>query len=42
MSWMISQYPEIGITDDTLTPVVAECDDGRLNDKAVMLRKQTS
>lgn len=32
MSWMISQYPEIGITDDTLTPVVAECDDGRLND----------
>ena len=32
MSWMIKQYPEIGITDDTLTPVVAECDDGRLND----------
>src|SRR6476660_6818827 len=32
MSWMIGQYPEIGITDDTLTPVVAECDDGRLND----------
>lgn len=32
MSWMIRQYPEIGITDDTLTPVVAECDDGRLND----------
>jgi D-aminopeptidase len=32
MSWMISQHPEIGITDDTLTPVVAECDDGRLND----------
>ena len=32
MSWMIAQYPEIGITDDTLTPVVAECDDGRLND----------
>ena len=32
MNWMISQYPEIGITDDTLTPVVAECDDGRLND----------
>jgi len=29
---MISQYPGIGITDDTLTPVVAECDDGRLND----------
>lgn len=32
MSWMIQQYPEIGITDDTLTPVVAECDDSRLND----------
>lgn len=32
MSWMITRYPEIGISDDTLTPVVAECDDGRLND----------
>jgi D-aminopeptidase len=32
MSWMIGEYPEIGISDDTLTPVVAECDDGRLND----------
>lgn len=32
MSWMIRQYPEIGVTDDTLTPVVAECDDSRLND----------
>jgi D-aminopeptidase len=32
MSWMIRRYPEIGISDDTLTPVVAECDDGRLND----------
>jgi D-aminopeptidase len=32
MTWMIGKYPEIGITDDTLTPVVAECDDGRLND----------
>jgi len=32
MSWMMARYPEIGITDDTLTPVVAECDDGRLND----------
>jgi len=32
MSWMIARYPEIGITDDTLTPVVGECDDGRLND----------
>lgn len=32
MSWMIKQYPAIGISDDTLTPVVAECDDSRLND----------
>ena len=32
MTWMITQYPGVGITDDTLTPVVAECDDGRLND----------
>ena len=32
MSWMIKRYPEIGISDDTLTPVVGECDDGRLND----------
>jgi D-aminopeptidase len=32
MSWMIGRYPSIGITDDTLTPVVAECDDSRLND----------
>ena len=32
ISWMIQQYPDIGISDDTLTPVVAECDDSRLND----------
>jgi len=32
MTWMFKQYPGIGITDDTLTPVVAECDDSRLND----------
>lgn len=32
MNWMITRYPGIGITDDTLTPVVAECDDSRLND----------
>ena len=32
MNWMIRQYPEIGISDDTLTPIVAECDDSRLND----------
>ncbi|GKS56682.1 aminopeptidase [Nitrospira sp.] len=32
MSWMLAHYPQIGISDDTLTPVVAECDDSRLND----------
>ncbi len=32
ISWMLKQYPQIGISDDTLTPVVAECDDSRLND----------
>lgn len=32
MSWMMQRYPDIGISDDTLTPVVAECDDSRLND----------
>jgi len=32
MSWMIKRYPGIGISDDTLTPVIAECDDSRLND----------
>ncbi len=32
MSWMIARYPGIGISDDTLTPLVAECDDSRLND----------
>ncbi len=32
INWMIKQYPKIGITDDTLTPVVAECDDSYLND----------
>jgi len=32
MNWMIKRYPAIGVTDDTLTPVVAECDDSRLND----------
>jgi D-aminopeptidase len=32
ISWMIKRHPGVGITDDTLTPVVAECDDSRLND----------
>ena len=32
MTWMLKHYPQIGISDDTLTPVIAECDDSRLND----------
>jgi D-aminopeptidase len=32
ISWMIKQYPEIGVTDDVPLPVVAECDDEWLND----------
>jgi D-aminopeptidase len=32
VSWMIQQYPGIGITDDVPLPVVAECDDSFLND----------
>tara|TARA_B100000315_G_scaffold260732_1_gene324577 strand:+ start:75 stop:1250 length:1176 start_codon:yes stop_codon:yes gene_type:complete len=32
ISWMLKKYPAIGITDDTLTPLVAECDDSYLND----------
>lgn len=32
ITWMLKHYPSIGITDDTVTPVVAECDDSRLND----------
>ncbi len=32
INWMIARYPAIGITDDTLTPVVGECDDSGLND----------
>jgi len=32
MTWLIARNPEIGIRDDTLTPVAAECDDSRLND----------
>src|SRR5256712_9256913 len=32
MIWMIGRYPEIGFRNDTLTPIVAECADGRLND----------
>jgi D-aminopeptidase len=32
VSWMIRQYPQIGIEDDVPLPVVAECDDSFLND----------
>jgi D-aminopeptidase len=32
VSWMIKQYPGIGIDDDVPLPVVAECDNGFLND----------
>jgi D-aminopeptidase len=32
VSWMIKQYPGIGIDDDVPLPVVAECDDDWLND----------
>lgn len=32
IAWMLKQYPEIGITDDTYLPVVGECDDSKLND----------
>lgn len=30
--WMVKENPQIGITDDTVTPVVVECDDSTLND----------
>jgi D-aminopeptidase len=32
VSWMIKQYPGIGVDDDVPLPVVAECDDEWLND----------
>lgn len=32
LDWMTKKNPEIGVTDDTLTPFVAECDDSSLND----------
>lgn len=32
VSWMLKTHPDIGINDDTLTPVVMECDDSTLND----------
>lgn len=30
--WMVSRYPEIGVTADVVIPVVGECDDSWLND----------
>ncbi|HNB21219.1 MAG TPA: P1 family peptidase [Candidatus Melainabacteria bacterium] len=32
ISWMLKQYSQLGITDDTYLPVVGECDDSALND----------
>jgi D-aminopeptidase len=32
VKWMIKNNPLIGISDDTLTPIVFECDDSTLND----------
>ncbi len=32
IDWMLKKYPEIGISDDTVVPVVLECDDSTLND----------
>jgi len=32
VAWMIADNPEIGRTTGTVNPVVAECNDGRLND----------
>jgi D-aminopeptidase len=32
VEYMLRRYPDIGIHDTTVLPVVGECDDGRLND----------
>jgi D-aminopeptidase len=32
VAWMLKRYPDIGIDDDVVAPVVAECDDSTLND----------
>jgi D-aminopeptidase len=32
ITYMLKRYPEIGVTDVTINPVVAECDDSDLND----------
>ncbi|MEB3197019.1 MAG: P1 family peptidase [Candidatus Sericytochromatia bacterium] len=33
VSWMMRQYPDIGVKDDVVLPCVAECDDSFLNDQ---------
>lgn len=32
ISWYLREYPELGLTDDVITPVVGECDNSFLND----------
>lgn len=32
ITWMLHSIPQIGVTDDTYLPVIAECDDSALND----------
>ena len=32
VDWMLERHPAIGVTDDTLAPLVFECDDSSLND----------
>ena len=32
VDWMLKTHPEVGVSDDTLTPVVLECDDSTLSD----------
>ncbi len=36
LQWMLDRYPALGITDDTPTPMVLECDDSTLNDSRGM------
>jgi D-aminopeptidase len=32
VDWMLKKYPDIGVSDDVVLPVVFECDDSALND----------
>ncbi|MFH1724799.1 MAG: P1 family peptidase [Elusimicrobiota bacterium] len=32
IDWMLNKYPAVGVSDDTVVPVVLECDDSTLND----------